>query len=108
MQNPTPSSQPFRKVNFNGLTPAEAERLAWLAEECAETIHAVGKILRHGYESRDPTVDGSPTNRVTLELELGDVRAATEWLASTGDIRKVTHRESRTMRYMHHQEGEES
>ena len=94
--------------HFNGLTPAEAERLAWLSEECAEVIHAIGKILRHGYESADPTVEGSPTNRVTLERELGDVHAATELLASTGDIRKVKHRDSRTMRYWHHQAGEAS
>jgi hypothetical protein len=40
--------------HFNGLTPAEAERLALLAEECGEVIQAIGKVLRHGYESRHP------------------------------------------------------
>ena len=34
--------------HFNGLTPAEDERLAMLAEECAEVIKIVSKIQRHG------------------------------------------------------------
>ncbi len=40
--------------HFNRLTPAEAERLAMLAEEAAEVIQIVGKILRHGYASYHP------------------------------------------------------
>ena len=60
--------------SFNKLTPAEAERLALLSEECAEVIMAIGKILRHGFESRHP--NGGPTNRQTLERECGDLRHA--------------------------------
>lgn len=30
--------------SFNKLTPAEAERLALLSEECAEVIMAIGKF----------------------------------------------------------------
>lgn len=37
------------RLAFNGLSPAEVERLALLAEECGEVIQTVGKILRHGY-----------------------------------------------------------
>jgi hypothetical protein len=48
-----------------GLTSAQAERLAWLSEECGAVIWAVGKIQRHGYESVSPF--GGPTNRVALE-----------------------------------------
>lgn len=62
--------------HFNKLTPAEAERLAILAEECAEVIQVVGKILRHGYESYDPTTEGAPRNRELLVKELSDVEAA--------------------------------
>lgn len=32
--------------HFNGLTPAEAERLALLLEELGEAQQAIGKILR--------------------------------------------------------------
>ena len=35
--------------HFNKLTPAQAERLAILIEECGEVIQAATKILRHGY-----------------------------------------------------------
>ena len=44
----------------NGLGAAELERLAFLAEECAEAIQVVAKIVRHGWESRDPTRAGGP------------------------------------------------
>jgi NTP pyrophosphatase (non-canonical NTP hydrolase) len=56
-----------------GLSPAEIERLAMLAEECGEVVQAVGKVLRHGWDSSSPY--GSRTNRATLEREVGDVRA---------------------------------
>ena len=53
-------------------TPAEAERLAMLAEECAETVHAVTKILRYGYD--DVTPEGS-TSRQRLSEEIEDIHA---------------------------------
>lgn len=37
--------------NFNGLTPGQTERLVILSEELAESIQAVAKIMRHGYQS---------------------------------------------------------
>jgi len=40
--------------NFNDLSPAQTEALAVLAEECAEVIQVVGKILRHGLSSKHP------------------------------------------------------
>jgi len=60
--------------HFNKLTPAEAERLTMLAEECAEVIQVVGKILRHGYDNYHPD-DPSRTNRDLLARELTDVDA---------------------------------
>lgn len=59
-------------AHFNKLTPAEAERLAMLAEECGEVIQVIGKILRHGYDSFHPA-DPSVTNRDLLGRELTDL-----------------------------------
>jgi NTP pyrophosphatase (non-canonical NTP hydrolase) len=74
-------------TSFNKLTPAQAERLALLAEECGECIQAIGKILRHGYESVDPMAsEHAPTNRQSLERELGDVLAAIAMLDERRDI----------------------
>lgn len=60
--------------SFNELSHAQAEVLALLAEECAEVIQVVGKILRHGLESTHPK--GGPVNQRLLAEEIGDVRAA--------------------------------
>jgi len=100
----------MNNVHFNKLTPAEAERLALLMEECAEVQQIIGKILRHGYESchpfdrkKDPT-----TNKENLEKELGDVSAALALLIQAGDvtIRNVTKfradKLKRVGKYLHH------
>jgi hypothetical protein len=63
--------------HFNGLSPAEAERLALLLEELGEAQQVIGKILRHGYESHHPE-NPDDSNRALLEGELGDVMAAIE------------------------------
>ena len=72
---------------FNELDPAQAERLAILAEEMGEAIQIIGKVLRHGYESRHP--NGGLTNRQLLEKELGDVRWAMIFLCKQGDLSKT-------------------
>lgn len=74
--------------HFNGLTPAEAERLAVLMEEMAEAQQIIGKILRHGYDSVNPTVPVSEqfTNRELLDKELGHVRCAMEMMCQAHDI----------------------
>lgn len=72
--------------HFNKLTPAQAERLALLLEELGEAQHAIGKILRHGYASSDPTSTVAPSNRKTLERELGDVTAAINIMCELGDL----------------------
>jgi len=73
--------------HFNKLTPAEAERLALLVEEMGESIQAIGKVLRHGYESHHPR--GGASNRETLERELGDVLHAMQLIAPpNGDPHK--------------------
>jgi len=60
---------------FNQLTAAQAERLAMLAEEAGEIVQCVTKILRHGYESVDPTLPEHKqiTNRRHLNQELGEL-----------------------------------
>jgi len=94
---------------FNGLTSAEAERLFLLSEECGEVIQAIGKILRHGYESRHP--NGGPTNREQLEKEIGDVRAAVTMLAQAEDLSRYIMAASKeeklksVTKYLHHQTG---
>lgn len=95
-----------------GLTPAETERLALLAEECGEVIQAVSKVLRHGYESHNPTSASlSPSNRETLETEIGHVQHAIERLAGVGDlsfaaIAGARKRKAETVwRWLHHQGG---
>jgi NTP pyrophosphatase (non-canonical NTP hydrolase) len=60
------------KINI--LTSSEQERLELLIEECSEVIQAASKVLRHGYESANPLIDDSPTNRENLNKELGHVQ----------------------------------
>ena len=93
--------------HFNRLTPAEAERLALLAEELGECTQAIGEILRHGYESRHP--NGGPTNRESLEREVADVRVAVALLISSRDLninsvgaQEIIKRTS-VGQYLHHQ-----
>lgn len=59
----------------NGLGDSETEMLAILAEECSEVIKIIGKIFRHGLDSRNPVHDEG-TNLEMLQKEMGDVRAA--------------------------------
>lgn len=96
---------------FNGMSPAEAERLAMLAEEAGEIVQAVGKVLRHGYESRSP--EGGPTNRQHLYRELGDLIAIVHGMMWAGDIVEIVEltdaadRWEAKLRYTHHQADEE-
>jgi len=93
--------------HFNNLTPAEAERLALLAEECGELVQAVTKILRHGYESHHPVSHAN--NRETLHREMGDVRAAMLILCEAGDTeKKIIHEYAdaklkKVGKFLHHQ-----
>ena len=94
---------------FNGLTSAEAERLALLAEECGEVIQAVAKILRHGYASTHPDRPDAGTNRDMLERELADLRAAEHLMIEAGDVYDASigaaavHKLARVRRYLHEQ-----
>lgn len=72
--------------HFNQLTPAQQERLAILSEELGEVQQVVGKILRHGIESPNPTT--KITNRQNLQTELGDIMAILEIMLAHGDVDK--------------------
>lgn len=92
----------------NGLKPDELERLALLAEEAAEVIQVVNKIIRHGYESSHPD-SPTVTNRVLLERELGDFKAAANLMFMNGDvnpmqvIKAALDKADRMRKWLHHQ-----
>lgn len=94
--------------HFNGLSPAQAERLAHLIEELAEAQQAACKVLRHGYASCDPTSLTHPGNRVDLENELRDVLGAIQRMTDARDVHPWSLADARNSmersnRYMHHQ-----
>lgn len=74
-------------AHFNKLTASEAEALALLAEECAEVIQVVGKILRHGYGSRHPADLDGPDNQELLNKELAHVHVAEDILVRSGRLK---------------------
>jgi NTP pyrophosphatase (non-canonical NTP hydrolase) len=93
---------------YSKLSPAQIERLVWLAEECSEVVKAVMKILRHGYENQ------ANSNKFGLEEEIGDVLAAIDILisesdVSSGNIDLLTQARLTEFRsgkcFMHHQKG---
>ena len=93
--------------HFNGLSPAEAERLAMLAEEAGEVIQAVGKVLRHGYARSHP--DGGPDNRELLDKEVGDFIAVVQAMRDARDIegwsaRDAVNRWHNKLKFTHHQD----
>lgn len=104
------------KAHFNGLTPAQAERLAILAEEAGEVIQMVGKVLRHGYHSHHPDTP-SISNRALLAEEVGDLRAVIDDMSAVHndfDAALVEHRRRSKLRrldagslYLHHQHDDE-
>lgn len=99
------TSEPFP---FNRLSPAEAERLAMLAEEAAEVVHAVGKVLRHGYEGFHPKYS-EIDNRTSLSAEIGDFLAIVQQMKREGDLNTLAINESlnsktlRSAKFTHHQ-----
>lgn len=95
-------------THFNGLLPAQAERLVHLIEELAEAQRAACKVLRHGYASSDPTNVQHPGNRRDLENELRDVLGAIQRMTDARDVRPWSLADARgavekSNRYMHHQ-----
>jgi hypothetical protein len=98
--------------NFNKLTAAETERLSILAEEMGEAIQIIGKILRHGYESKNPFDTEGKTNRELLEKEMGDVADSLLRMEEADDLDSVMVEHhmivkgSKIGKYLHHQNEE--
>lgn len=95
-------------THFNQLTPAEAERLAMLAEECGEVIQVIGKILRHGYDSYHPA-NSTVTNRQLLGKEICDMFTTASAVIGRDNVpdHSLHDRDfawSKKLRYAHHQE----
>jgi hypothetical protein len=94
--------------HFNGLSPAEAERLALFAEEMGEAIQVIGKVLRHGYESCHPKDVLRITNKGLLEKEVGHIQAALTLMDINGDLSSSHIEQSRgdklgkVRQYLHH------
>lgn len=92
--------------HFNGLCPDEAERLAMLAEEAGEIVQAVGKVLRHGYESHHPD-NPNLSNRDLLAMEITDFLAVVELMEGDSILRSVTELEQavrKKRKFAHHQD----
>ena len=66
-----------------GLTDAERERYACLAEEAGEIVQAVGKIQRHGVDSQYPNGE---TNRQALGREIGELIFLVKRMIENGDV----------------------
>ena len=93
-------------MSFNNLSDGQAERLAWLLEELGEAQQAVGKILRHGYHSYDPTNPAHLGNKADLERELKDVIKAINYMSQKFDINHIildSYDMPIMMKYSHHQ-----
>jgi len=94
--------------HFNQLTPAELEVIAVLSEECAEVQQEIGKILRHGLDSKNPFDPKSVTNLEKLRIELGDILAALELLERVGlvsrsELETLKERKLKKLpRFLHH------
>jgi hypothetical protein len=93
----------------NELSPAQAERLAILAQECSEVVHACTMALRHGLDSHSPNDPNKVTNRQYILNEIGDVSAAMFLLLNSGDLPNPPSDEyiysklDRLKKYTHHQ-----
>jgi hypothetical protein len=95
---------------MNELTEAQKERLIMLAEEAGEVIQAVGKILRHGYNSCHLDNDDI-SNRLDLVRELDDLNAIIGEMVKKGDIMYGYNKElfnavwKRKLKYTHYQDN---
>lgn len=93
--------------HFNNLTPAQAELLAMLAEEAAEVIQVIGKVLRHGYDNHHPDMP-QVTNRELLRREIIDFGAVlgplARHLGAPPSEVEIAAAWAKKLQYAHHQD----
>ncbi len=95
------------------LTAAQLERLTCLSEECGEVIQAVSKIIRFGFDSRNPKDPGKGTKKTGLEIELGDLLHIVDMLTDNGDLSHSSILLSASMKaekmkpYLYHQDKDQ-
>lgn len=93
--------------HFNKLSPAEAERLAILAEECGEIVQIIMKAMRHGLDFHHP--DTGETNRAAIARELGDLDAICARMVAANDINPLQikvasqRKDQKLAQWTHHQ-----
>lgn len=98
----------------NEPSACERELLEMLAEEASEVVQAVTKILRHGWDSYDPTVPvhRRVSNRDHLRKECVEVSAIYEQLVRNGSVNNFNAASlylawKKKLRYTHHQQEAE-
>jgi len=97
-------------TKFNQLNPQQEELLELLQEELAESIQAICKVKRHGYESINPSMAEHITNRRELEKELGHVMNALnllierESLDMSNILSSQFEKRDTVFQYLHHQD----
>lgn len=93
--------------HYNGLSPAEHERLTLIFEEASEVVQSVAKILRHGYSAGHKDY-GPGNNRDHLERELGQLQAVVNLACHNDDLSGVAmqlHAKAKlrdVQQYLHH------
>lgn len=94
----------------SAVTPSELELLVLLIEECGEVIQAASKVLRHGWQSRNPTGGvQAVTNEEDLQTEVGQLQAVIDLLTDSGDLPARALAAARARKhasvvyYLHHQ-----
>lgn len=94
--------------HFNNLSEAQLERLAILAEECAEVQQVIMKIIRHGNLSYNPSDPDQTENAQLLNRELGDLHCILDLMAKNEDIDEFTilgyrdDKKRKINKYLHH------
>jgi hypothetical protein len=95
------------------MTEAEKERLTMLAEEAAEIIQMVTKILRHGYDSYHPNDPLRTTNNILLQEEITDMLSIIYAMNEVDDMDvdlydDYLHEErwSKKLKWTHHQKDD--
>jgi NTP pyrophosphatase (non-canonical NTP hydrolase) len=90
------------------LSLREAELLEMLAEEAAEVVQAAMKVLRHGWDSRNPMRPDSFTNMEHLSRELGQLAVLVNQLPRLSEEMHEfgrVEKEKSLSEWTHHQPG---